>query len=337
VPAVNDSLAGTRVAVTGAGGFIGRALCERLHAEGALVTGIDVDDSAVGRVRAARAEFRPCDTADADGIRAVMEGAEMVVHAAALVTDWGPMEDFVRVNVRGTHNVLEAARMLRCRRIVHLSSVASWGYEHRMALDEDAQPRPCGIPYIDTKAASDALAIARARAGEPIAVIRPGDVYGPRSTPWAVRPLEALKRRRLMLIGRGAGVMTPVYIDDLVESIVLALTVAGVTGHGYTVWDGRPVTAAEFFGHYARMLGRRRIPGLPRPVAAVAAAGQEGVARLTGRAPVVSRAAITFVTRHAAYSNRRARDLLGWEPRVGLEEGMRRTEAWFRQEGFLRA
>src|SRR4051812_5718068 len=335
VPAVKESLAGTRVAVTGAGGFIGRALCERLHAEGALVTGIDVDDSLAGRVRAARAEFRPCDTSDADGIRAAMDGAELVVHAAALVTDWGPMEDFVRVNVRGTHNVLEAARMLRCRRIVHLSSVASWGYEHRMALDEDAQPRPCGIPYIDTKAASDALAIGRARAGEPIAVIRPGDVYGPRSTPWAVRPLEALKRRRLVLIGRGGGVMTPVYIDDLVESIVLALTVVGATGRGYTVWDGRPVTARAFFEHYARMLGRDGIPRLPRPLARIAAGAQEAVAVASGRPPMFTRNAITFVSRRAPYSNGRARDLLGWRPRVTLDEGMRRTEQWFRETRLL--
>src|SRR4051812_15851876 len=306
VPAVKESLAGTRVAVTGAGGFIGRALCERLHAEGALVTGIDVDDSLAGRVRAARAEFRPCDTSDADGIRAAMDGAELVVHAAALVTDWGPMEDFVRVNVRGTHNVLEAARMLRCRRIVHLSSVASWGYEHRMALDEDAQPRPCGIPYIDTKAASDALAIGRARAGEPIAVVRPGDVYGPRSTPWSVRPLEGIKTRRFMLVGKGEGLMTPVYVDDLVEAIALALTTLEARGQAFTVWDGSAVTCAEFFGSYARMLGRDGIPRAPRPVASVAGALQEAVARFTRKPPAFTRNAITFVSRKAAYSNRRA-------------------------------
>jgi 2-alkyl-3-oxoalkanoate reductase len=126
-----------------------------------------------------------------------------------------------------------------------------------------------------------------------------------------------------------------VYIDDLVESIVLALTVPGATGRGYTVWDGRPVSTGDFFGHYARMLGRKSIPSLPRPLATVGAAAQEMAARVTGRPPVVSRNAITFVSRRAAYSNRRARELLGWEPRVTLEEGMRRTEQWFRQEGLL--
>jgi nucleoside-diphosphate-sugar epimerase len=330
-----EGLAGRSVAVTGAGGFIGRALCARLASAGALVTGLDVDDSARGRVTGSGATFRLCDTSSTSAVQDALAGAELVVHSAAVVSDWGAMADFVRVNVGGTRNVLDAAERLRCDRIVHISSVASWGYEHRDALDEDSPPRPCGVPYIDTKGASDALALDRARRGEPVAVIRPGDVYGPGSTPWAVRPLEALRANRFMLIGRGQGVMTPVYIDDLVESIVLALTASGATGRGYTVWDGVPVSVAEFFGHYARMLGRAGIPRLPRPLAELVAGAQEAVAAATGRPPMFSRNAITFVSRRAAYSNRRAREVLGWAPRVMLEEGMRRTEWWFRQEGLL--
>ena len=330
-----EGLAGRSVAVTGAGGFIGRALCARLTSEGALVSGLDVDESLGGRVTGSGATFRRCDTTDAGGVRAALKGAELVVHAAALVSDWGAMADFVRVNVGGTRNVLDAAEQLGCGRLVHVSSVATWGYEHRVELDEDSPPRPCGIPYIDTKGASDALALDRARRGEPVAVVRPGDVYGPGSTPWAVRPLEAMRANRFMLIGRGQGVMTPVYIDDLVQSILLALTVPGATGRGYTAWDGAPVSAEEFFNHYARMLGRDRIPRLPRFLAGIAAGAQEAAALATGKPPLFTRNAMSFVSRRAPYSNRRARELLGWEPRVGLEEGMRRTEVWFRQEGLL--
>ena len=144
-----------------------------------------------------------------------------------------------------------------------------------------------------------------------------------------------MRANRFMLIGRGQGVMTPVYIDDLVQSILLALTVPGVTGRGYTAWDGAPVSAEEFFNHYARMLGRDRIPRLPRFLAGIAAGAQEAAALATGKPPLFTRNAISFVSRRAPYSNRRARELLGWEPRVGLEEGMRRTEVWFRQEGLL--
>jgi nucleoside-diphosphate-sugar epimerase len=328
-------LAGRRCAVTGAGGFIGRALCARLASSGALVQGLDVDRNAAERVAGAGASFVHCDTTERGSVRSALEGVELVVHAAARVSDWGPMEDFVRVNVGGTRNVLDAAREAGCEQVVHVSSVASWGYEHREELDEDAAPRPCGIPYIDTKGASDAFALARARAGEPIAVVRPGDVYGPGSTPWAVRPLEGIKKRQFMLVGKGEGIMTPVYVDDLVEAIVLALVKPEARGQGFTVWDGEPVTCAEFFGYYASMLGRDGLPRLPRPLAALAGAVQEAAARVTGRPPTFTRNAITFVSRKAPYSNRRAREVLGWEPRVKLDEGMRRTEQWFRQEGLL--
>lgn len=321
--------------MTGAGGFIGLALSRRLSDEGARVLGLDVDESARDRVAAAGARFERCDTTDPRAVREVLDGAELLVHAAARVSDWGPMEDFVRVNVEGTRNVLDAALEAGVGRLVHISSVAIWGYEHRRELDEDAPARPCGIPYIDTKGTSDALALRRARAGAPIAIVRPGDVYGPGSIPWAVRPLEAIRNRQFMLIDGGKGLMVPVYVDDLVDSVLLALTLDGAVGQAFTVWDGNAVTCAEFFSHYAQMLGKSGIPSLPRPLAAAAAAAQEAVARARGRQPAFSRNAISFVSRRAGYSNRRAREVLGWEPKVTLDEGMRRTRDWFREQGLI--
>ena len=254
-----------------------------------------------------------------------------MVHTAAMVGDWGPMADYVRVNVGGTRNVLDAAAATGAR-VLHVSSVAVWGYEFRDDLPEDAEPRTCGIPYIDTKSASDVLARARGAT-----VVRPGDVYGPGSIPWAVRPLEALRSHRLQLPGHGEGIMTPVYVDDLVDCIVRALADDDAAGMAFTAWDGHPVTAAEFFGHYARMLGRDGVPTLPRPLLEIALGAQEIVARIAGRPPTASRAALAFVTRRAAYPNALARERLGWEPQISLDEGMRRTETWFRETGLLAA
>jgi len=252
------------------------------------------------------------------------------VHTAAIVSDWGPMERFVEVNVRGTRNVLDAARAGGATRVVHLSSVASWGYEFRHDIGEDAEPRACGVPYVDTKAASESLALGRGAA-----VVRPGDVYGPGSIPWAVRPLEAMRAGRFRLPGRGEGLITPVYVDDLVDCVVRALAHPAAAGQAFTAWDGHAVTAAEFFGHYARMLGRDGVPNMPLALARAAAAGDELLARLRGRPPTLSRAALMFISRRAAYPNARAREVLGWTPAVSLAEGMRRTEAWFREAGML--
>ena len=317
-----------RIAVTGAAGFIGEALCRRLAGDGHDVVGLDIAGDE--RVHAAGGTFRRCDVTDAEVTRAALADVEMVIHTAALLGDWGSRREFARVNVGGTRNVLDAAHIAGLERVVHLSSVAVWGYEFTEDVTEDDPPRPCGVPYIDTKGWSDDLARAAGAA-----VVRPGDVYGPGSIPWLVRPFGALKAGMLRLPGRADGLITPVYIDDLVDCIVRALLTPAAAGQAFTAWDGHAVTSAEFFGHYARMLGKDAVPTAPEAVSRAAALVLEIGARLTGRPATVTRDSMIFISRKAVYPNARAREVLGWEPRVSLEEGMRRSEEWLRAEGLL--
>ena len=292
----------TTIAVTGASGFIGAALCDRLTADGHTVIGIDITGH----------PDRKADVSDPSSTVAALAGADAVVHAAALVAERGAMDDFIRVNVRGTRNVLDAAGP---RRAVVLASVAGWGYEFARDLDEDSPPRPCGLPYVDTKGAAETLALRRGAT-----VIRPGDVYGPGSIPWVVRPLEMMRAGRFFLPSPGDGVMTPVFIDDLVDAIVRALHEPRAAGRGYTIWDGSPVSAREYF----ETLGERPVRTLPAPVLRAAA-----------RALGIGPAAVTFVTRRAAFPNERAHTELGWSPRTTFTEGMARTREWARATGLL--
>jgi nucleoside-diphosphate-sugar epimerase len=317
-------LSGRRVAVTGAGGFIGAAASARLAGEGAEVIGIDIDPGLEARVAETGAEFRRGDIADPGSIREALEGTDLVVHCAAFVREWGTMEEFIPVNVRGTVNMLDAAEAARAERVVHLSSVVVYGYAAAGELDESASRRAVGIPYIDTKSASDRIACRRGAV-----VIRPGDVYGPGSVPWVLRPAELLRSGQMALPGRGDGTMLPVYIDDLVEAIVLGLR-RGAPGHAYTVWDGEPVSFHDYMSRLAEVAGGRPPRRLPRPALGALASSMELVARLRGRAPEFGRHGITLVDRRGTASNRRAREELGWEPRVGLEEGLRRSGEWLR-------
>ena len=197
------------------------------------------------------------------------------MHTAALVGDWGALEDFVAVNVRGTRNVLDAAGAAR---VVHVSSVATWGYEFRRDLDEDAPVRACGEPYVDTKAAAHVLALRRGAA-----VVRPGDVYGPRSVPWTLRPLQALRAAhpRAARPRRGPA-------DARLRRRPRRLPRAGADpprrrpGAPSPPGTAHPVTAREFFGRYARMLGRDGVPTLPAPLLRAAAVGPELLARVRG-------------------------------------------------------
>jgi nucleoside-diphosphate-sugar epimerase len=322
-------VAGRRVAVTGAGGFIGGAVCRSLAAAGAEVSGIDADPDAAQRIRGAGAAPAFADVTDRGAMLAALEGSELLVHTAAIVSDAGRMEDHVRINVGGTAAVLDAAAAAGTERRVHVSSVVVYGYDDPSEQDESAHLRTCGVPYIDTKSASDRLARRRGAV-----VLRPGDVYGPRSIPWAVRPLELARAGQLGVPGQGDGLMLPVYIDDLVDSVVLLLS-RGEPGDAYTAWkDDETVTFEQFFNRIAAIAGGRPARRVPRPLLRSLGMAMEGSARITGGAPRITRHSATLIDRRGSVSAAKLRSL-GWNPQVGLEEGMRRTEEWFRSEGLL--
>ena len=327
---------GRKVAVTGAGGFIGNAICRELVERGAKVAGLEINENSADRVTATGASFAAADVAaEPDAHRGMARvihgigGADHVVHAAAHVREWGAMEDFIRVNVQGTRNVLDAAKSAGVERVVHVSSVVVYGYDDPGEQDEDVFHRTYGIPYIDTKSASDALACRRGAV-----VIRPGDVYGPHSVPWVLRPLELAKAGQLVVPGNGDGVMLPVYIDDLVQAVALGIS-EGMPGRPYTAWDGEPVTFEDYFNRLADLVGGRHARRLPRPLLAASAAAMEAAAHVRGAPPAFSRNAITFIDRRGTVSTRRIRDELGWEPRIGLDEGVRRIGEWARAEGII--
>jgi len=325
-PQSEVEIAGRTAAVTGAGGFIGGAVCRALIDAGASeVVGIDVSPASERRIRDAGATPRVADVADPAAIRAALEGADVVVHAAATVREYGEMRDFIEVNVGGTANVLDAAEAVGAERVLHISSVVVYGYADERDQDESATRRAVGIPYIDTKSASDRLAGRRGAV-----IVRPGDVYGPGSVPWTVRPAELMRQGRLALPGKGDGTMLPAYIDDLVAGIVAAIR-KGDPGRAYTVWDGSPVPFDRYFELLAAQVPGASPPRkLPKALLHAVGAGTEAVARLRGRAPVFGRHGVTLTDRRGTASNRRARDELGWEPAVGLEEGVARSGEWLR-------
>ena len=309
------------VAVTGAG-FIGTAMCRRLAAEGHDVVGVDVDPAAATRVTATGAQFRRADVADRGAVRGALDGADLVVHTAALLPGGSSMADSVRVNVGGTENVCVAARDEGVDRVVHLSSIAAWGYDFKTDITEDEPlATHSSHPYIATKAASELVARKHGAT-----VVKPGDVYGPRSYPWAILPVEMIKSGRMALPKKGRGLLTLVYVDDLVDCLYRALTMPQGAGGVFTAWDGKPVTAKEYFDRIARMLGKKGVRTAPEAIL-------RPLMRVT---PGVDPGDLQFVRRHAVFPNARAREILGWEPKVTLEEGMRRTEAWLREEGMLR-
>jgi nucleoside-diphosphate-sugar epimerase len=319
---------GRTAAVTGAGGFIGGAVAGALAAEGAAVRAIDVSADLAERALELGVEPAVADVTDRAALDAALSDVELVVHAAAFVHEWGSMSEFERVNVRGTAAVLDAAAAAGAERVVHISSVVVYGYDDPSEQDETSFRRTCGIPYIDTKSASDRLASRRGAV-----VIRPGDVYGPGSIPWVARPLE-LAQSSLMVVPSGERWMLPVYVDDLVEAILLGLE-RGEPGRAYAVWGGERVTFHDYFSRIAQIAGTAPPRSGPRAALELAGAALDGWARLRGRAPALTARSATFIARRGTVSTERIRTELGWEPRVGLEEGLSRSAEWARSTGLV--
>ena len=314
-----------RVFITGASGFIGRALGERLRSEGAEVRGMDLRADPANDVVAG-------DVAVAGPWQDHAGGCDLVIHTAAIVSlRLDNPDDVWRANVLGTKHALDAAIAGGARRFVHFSSVTVFGIDFPDGVDERYPVRPTGVPYPDTKIASEQLVLqAHAEGRIEATIVRPGDVYGPRSRAWAVLPVELIKARRFVLPGGGRGIFSPVYVDDLVDGVTAAARSDAAAGQVLTITQGTGVPNREFFGHYADALGMR-LPTLPAPLASAAAR----VAQAVGRDPDVNPRAVEYMLRRGTYSNAKARSLLGWEPRVPLDEGMRRTLAWLRTERML--
>ena len=196
---------------------------------------------------------------------------------------------------------------------------------------------PTGSPYTDTKIASEHLVVAAHAAGRVRAVVvRPGDVYGPRSQPWTVRPVQQLRTGRFALVDGDRGVLSPVHVDDVARGAVLAASSDAALGHVLHLSSDGGVPPRAFFGHYARMLG---VPlrSVPPRVAALAAPVVGAAFSALRREPPMSSRTLEYMTHPGAYSIAAAGELLGWRPEIDLDTGMVGTEAWLREQGTPRA
>jgi nucleoside-diphosphate-sugar epimerase len=318
----------TRVCITGANGFIGRTLARTLRERGAEVVGVDRDaDPGAGVVAG--------DISQPGAWQSIADGCATVIHTAALVGMPSDVSSFWDVNVRGTRLALDAARDGGAGRFVHISSVVTFGFDFPDGVDERWPVRTTGIAYMDTKVAAEQVVLQAHAAREiDVTVIRPGDVYGPGSRPWTTLPLKLLRARRFALPEHGRGIHSPVYVDDLVRGIVSAAESESAVGRVINLSGGVGVETSEFFDYYARMLGRRRVPTVPTSLALAAAGLQTRIARARGTASELTPDGVRFLAlRRGTYGIATARELLDWEPQVGLAEGMSRTEAWARAQG----
>ncbi len=276
------------------------------------------------------------DLADSAALRQLVDGADAVLHVAAVYRTAGHPDVYYReVNVRGTERLLEAAAAAGVGRFVHTSTVGVHGHVERPPADETAPLAPGDI-YQATKAEAETLALDfHRKRGLPVVVVRPGAIYGPGETR-LLKLFRAIARGRYAVVGSGRAFYHPVYIDDLVAGFLLALERREAVGEALIVAGPRYVSQDELAALVARATGGHVWPfHVPAwPLQAVGALCEAACVPL-GLEPPLHRRRVDFWTKSRAFTIAKARRLLGYEPRVDLEEGLARTAAAYRAAGWL--
>jgi nucleoside-diphosphate-sugar epimerase len=268
------------------------------------------------------------DITQPDTFGGIFTAVDAVVHAAALVGDWGPLEAYQKIDREGTANVLQAAERAQVTRFVHVSSITVYGFRHEGAITEDAPVVDESYwPYMQAKADAERVVEQARRQGYPVTIVRPGNVYGPRSDPWTVRPAK-LVNNRLISLPKGFGPSNTVYVENVCALIAKCIVDERAKGETFHVVDEAVMGFDAFFGEYAKALGRGAVPIRPRWLLNLLAAGLETGARLTGRDPLITRCALDFLCFPGHYSNEKSKRVLGFVPSVSAEEGMARTIAY---------
>lgn len=308
-----------KVLVTGAGGFIGSHLTERLVELGASVRAA-VHYNSLGSwgwlerspVRD-QLEVVAGDVCDRDSVRQMMQGREVVFHLGALIAipySYHAPASYVRTNVEGTLNVLQAARETNVERVVHTSTSEVYGTARYVPIDEK-HPLQGQSPYSASKIGADKIAEAfQLSFGVPVVTIRPFNTFGPRQSARAVIPAiitQGLAGETIQL-----GNIHPTrdlnFVANTVEGFILAAGAPGVVGETINLGSGREISIGDLAQMIARLLGRT-------------------IKLATDQARL--RPPDSEVERLLA-DNRKARQLLGWAPVIGLEEGLQRTIEWMR-------
>lgn len=329
---MND-LRGKTILVTGAGGFIGSRLAEALTAKHAKVKVLLRSGLRKETFQRKGIEVVRGDITLPESLPQAVEDCQIIFHCAV---GGDELEVARRINVQGTLDLMKAAALAGTKRVVHVSSVAVHGTILPKIVREDQPYLKDGSVYAITKAEGEQAAI---HFGEEtnleVVIIRPTLVYGPNSLDWTISLLDKIKYEQILLVGGGVGITNLVYVDDLVQGMILAATTPGVSGEVFFISGSEIVSWREFIGKYALLLGKPMPPSLPLWQAKIMYHIGVWHYRLTRTPNKITPLSLYSHNQHNVFSIEKAQQKLGYVPQFTLDQGIVKIKEWLIENDYL--
>jgi nucleoside-diphosphate-sugar epimerase len=327
-----------RYLITGATGFVGGHIAEACVQRGHAVRAIARPQSDTAFLQKLGAAVERCELGDRERLRQAVDDVDVIVHCAAKLGDWGPVDAYRAVNVEGLRNLLEASKGQALTRFIHMSSLGVYAFRHHFGTDEtEPLPRRHHDGYSQSKVEAEELAFRYYRDfGIPVVVLRPGFIYGPRDRTVLPDLIKNLRAGRVRYPGgRGQRALNTISIRNLIDAVLLAVEREEAVGQTYNLTDGEFVSKRRFIEAVADAMN------LPRPqrtppywLAWAVTWCCEKLARLRGakQAPLFNFTRFKFMALNLDFSIEKAKLELGYLPRVSFDDAIHETMAWYKNQ-----
>ena len=320
--------------VTGANGFIGSNLVKRLLEEGTEVNVLVRKTSDLKFLKGMEVNYFYGDITDYSTIEPAVKGADRVFHVAGLAADWGPYQKFEKINFKGTINVAKAAAAARVKRFVYISTVAFHGFG-KTDVTEDDPPAKNLIPYAETKLLAEQWLWEYAKViNMEITAVRPGNVFGINDRTFISKYMDAMLSGKFAEINHGSSKTCPVYIENLIDIVLLVSKQDKAAGNAYLATDGLDITWHEFNTLLAEKLNiRLKNKSVPYGIAMTAARIYYGIHSLLNikSEPFLTPYRVNNGGLDYHFSIQKLKDHFAYHPKIDLDEALTRTVKWYQQ------
>jgi nucleoside-diphosphate-sugar epimerase len=332
---INEEKIAEPVLVTGATGFIGSRVVHKLLQHGVKVKVLALPGEATPAEWADEVEIVRGSISDPLAVEKAAQGAKTIIHLVAIVTDWGDEKKYWEFTVEGSRLIFEQALKNKAR-VVLASSIVVYGDKiySQPCPEETAYGKTFG-PYSRTKQAQEKLGWDYYKNKNlKLSVVRPANVFGPRSGPWLHDVINVLKSGSPGLISGGDMSAGLAYVDNVADILILAGSSEKAVGRAYNASDGTDVTWKQYFTDIANMIGVKNPKSIPRPLAAFGARLLEGIWKFLSiqSRPLITREALNLIGSDNRIPIDRVKNELGYTPQVSYAEGLKIIKEYIDKE-----